>query len=59
MKRGDDILAFGSHLGQGSRAEVKNLRKEQLCEILGLRGQTEQDSEEGRCPRTQKKLVSP
>lgn len=23
MKKGDDILAFGSHLGQGSRAEVK------------------------------------
>lgn len=59
MKKGDDILAFGSHLGQGSRAEVKNLCKGQLCEILGLRGQTEQDSEEGQCPRTQEKLVSP
>lgn len=52
-------MTFGSHLGQGSRAEVKNLRKGQLCEILGLRGQTEQDSEEGRCPRNQEKAGVP
>ena len=36
----DDLLAFVFHLGQDSRTEVKNLYNGQLCETLGLRGQT-------------------